>query len=62
MTANSNNFSRKRFLKRLKKKNIFQELIIEAMEDMAIVHAIKEGEDSETVSKKEVFSILEGNA
>jgi hypothetical protein len=44
------------------KKNVFQELIIEAMEDMAMVHAIKEGEDSETVSKKEIFGILEGNA
>lgn len=44
------------------KKNIFQELIIEAMEDIALVHAIKDGEGSETVTKEEVSNILEGNA
>jgi hypothetical protein len=44
------------------KKNIFHDVMIEAMEDMALVHAIKEGEETETVSKDEVFSILEGNA
>ena len=44
------------------KKDIFHDLMIEAMEDVALVHAIKEGEGSETIDKREVFSILEGNA
>ncbi len=44
------------------KKNIFHDLMIEAMEDVALVHAIKEGEDTESISKQEVFNILEGNA
>ena len=44
------------------KKNIFHDLMIEAMEDVAMVQAIKEGEGSETIDKQEVFSILEGNA
>lgn len=44
------------------KKNIFHDLMLEAMEDMALVHAIKEGEDTETISKQELLNILEGNA
>jgi hypothetical protein len=44
------------------KKNIFHDLIIEALEDIALAHAIKEGEDTETISKQEILSILEGNA
>lgn len=44
------------------KKNIFHDLIVEAMEDTALVHAIKEGEDTETISKQEILTILEGNA
>lgn len=44
------------------KKNIFHDLMIEAMEDVALVHAIKEGEGSETIDKQEIFSILEGHA
>ena len=44
------------------KKNIFYDLMIEAMEDTALVRAIREGEDTESVSKQEVLDILEGNA
>lgn len=44
------------------RKNLFYELISEALEDIALVHAIKEGEVTESVSRAEVFSILEGNA
>ena len=44
------------------KKTIFQEMMIEALEDVALAHAIKEGEETETVSRQEVFDILEGNA
>jgi hypothetical protein len=42
------------------KKNIFHDIIAEVMEDIALANAIKEGADTETVSKKEVFDILEG--
>ena len=44
------------------KKDIFHDLMVEAMEDLALVQAIKEGEDTETISKQEVLDILEGNA
>lgn len=44
------------------KQNIFQEIIIEAMEDIALVRAIKEGENTRNADKQEVFDILEGNA
>lgn len=41
------------------RRNLFYELIAEALEDIALVHAIKEGEATETVSRDEIFSILE---
>jgi hypothetical protein len=44
------------------RKSLFYELISEAMEDIALVRAIKEGEATESVSRAEVFSILEGKA
>ena len=44
------------------KRNIFHDLIVDAVEDIAIVRAIQEGENTETVSKKEVFNLLEGQA
>ena len=44
------------------RKNLFYELIAEALEDIALVNAIKEGEVTESVSREEVFSILEGKA
>jgi len=42
------------------KRNVFYELIVDALEDIAMVRAIREGEQSKTVAKQEVFSILEG--
>ena len=42
------------------KKNVFYELIVEAIEDIATVNAIREGEDSKAVSHQEIFNILEG--
>ncbi|MBN2373362.1 hypothetical protein JXL19_06225 [bacterium] len=42
------------------RKDVFHDLIAEAMEDIALVRAIKEGERTEPVSKKEIFKILEG--
>jgi len=35
------------------------EIDFEAMEDVAMIHAIQEGEDSEVVSRKSVFQVLE---
>jgi len=37
---------------------LFSDLITEAIEDVALVNAIKEGEDSPSVSRDEVFKIL----
>jgi len=44
------------------RKSLFYELMTEAMEDMALVRAIKEGENTKSISRVEVFSILEGKA
>ena len=41
------------------KRNLFYELIVDAVEDIATVHAIQEGENTETISKQEIFNILE---
>jgi len=44
------------------RKSLFYELFVEALEDIALIRAIKEGEATESVSRDEVFSILEGRA
>jgi hypothetical protein len=44
------------------RKSLFYELITEAIEDIALVRAIKEGENTKSVNRAEVFSILEGKA
>jgi hypothetical protein len=44
------------------RKSLFYELITEAMEDVALVRAIKEGEATKSVKRTEVFGILEGKA
>ena len=43
-------------------KGVFQDLIVEAIEDIALTNAIREGADTESVSRKEVFNILKGKA
>ena len=43
------------------KKDVVHDLLVEAMEDLAMIHAIQEGEDTEPASREEVFEILEGN-
>ena len=43
------------------KKEVVHDLLVEAMEDLAMIHAIQEGEDTEQVSRDKVFKILEGN-
>jgi hypothetical protein len=42
------------------KKDVFHELIVEAIEDIGMINAIREGQNTETVSKQEIFDILEG--
>lgn len=41
------------------RRDLFQDLIAEALENIAMVKAIDEGKDSETVSRDAIFAILE---
>ncbi len=42
------------------KKDVVRDLFIEAMEEIALVRAIEEGESSGHVSRDEIFDILGG--
>ena len=42
------------------KKDEVHDLLVEVMEDIAMIHAIQDGEDSDSVSREEIFEILEG--
>ena len=42
------------------RRELFYELMAEIIEDIALLKAIKEGEDTATVRRDEVFRILEG--
>ena len=44
------------------RKDLLRELVAGALEDVALVHAVKEGENGAPVSRGEVFDILEGEA
>jgi len=44
------------------KKDVVHDLLVDAMEDLAMIHAIQEGENSGQASRKEVFDILEDKA
>jgi hypothetical protein len=37
-------------------KEVFTDIIVEAMEDIALVKAIEEGKKTKTVSRKNIFS------
>jgi hypothetical protein len=39
-------------------KEIFTDIIVEAIEDIALIKAIEEGENTETVSREAIFNIL----
>lgn len=41
-------------------RNLVQEIVEEAMEDIALSRAIEQGLSSEAISRDEVFAILEG--
>lgn len=42
--------------------DLLREIVEEALEDLALVRAIEEGESSEIVSRDHVFSLLKGDA
>jgi len=42
------------------RRDLFQEMITEALEDVALARAIEEGEKTKAVSRTEVFSALDG--
>lgn len=44
------------------RKDILYELIAEVMEDIALVHAIQEGENTKPVGKQEVLKLLDESA
>ncbi len=43
------------------RRDLVREIFEEAMEDVAFVKAVEAGMKSETVSREEVFAILDGN-
>ncbi len=43
-------------------RDLLSDLFAEVLEDLALVNAIQEGESSETISRAEVFQILESAA
>lgn len=44
------------------KKDVVHDLLVDAMEDLAMIHAIQKGEKTGLTSRNEVFAILEGKA
>jgi hypothetical protein len=44
------------------KKDVVHDLLVDAMEDLAMIHAIQEGEKTGSANRSEVFDILEGKA
>ncbi len=44
------------------RRDVFQDILLEAIEDAGLLEAIKEGEGSESVDRDEIMAILEGRA
>jgi hypothetical protein len=42
--------------------DLFREVIVEALEDFALIEAIEEGEQTEEVSRERIFNLLEERA
>lgn len=42
-------------------KELFSELLSDVIEEIGMINAIKEGENTEVVSQKEIFQILTNN-
>ncbi len=45
-----------------KRRDMLYDVFTEVLEDIALANAIKEGEETEVVSRKQVFKILEGES
>ena len=43
-------------------RDLLYDVLTEVLEDIALVNAIKEGEETEIVSRKQVFKILESES
>ncbi len=43
------------------RKDLVRDLVEEALEDIGLAHAIKEGQSTGTVNREEVFGILAGD-
>ena len=43
-------------------RDLLYDIFTEVLEDIALVNAIKEGEETEIVSRKQVFKILESES
>jgi hypothetical protein len=43
------------------KKEVVHDLLVEALEDVAMIRAIQEGEDSGFAGRDEIFGILSGS-
>ncbi len=41
-------------------RGLFRHVFAEALEDLALIEAIKEGENTEKVSRDRIFRVLEG--
>jgi len=41
------------------RKEVVHHILVEVMEDIAMIQAIKEGEETATVERQEIFRILE---
>lgn len=44
------------------RRDVFQDILLEAIEDAGLLEAIKEGESSESADRDEIMAILEGRA
>ena len=44
------------------RRDLLQDILVEALEDLALARAIEEGESTEVVGKAEILQILEGVA
>jgi hypothetical protein len=44
------------------RKDIFYEIILEALEEVGLANAILEGRENNFVSEEKIFSILDGDA
>jgi hypothetical protein len=44
------------------KRSVFYDIVLKALEDVGLAHAIAEGRKGKYISEDEIFSILDGKA